>query len=142
MTQEEKSILIKDLSARLPYYPKCEMIDEIRVVNGEKDPSYISTLFPKHVELFSYHNNFTIKPYLRRMSSMTNEEETAYRRTWYDPLFDAATRRHTREEDLMLLAKAQHDSIMFLLENHFDFLGLIQSGLAIEVTKENNPYKD
>ena len=72
MTQEDKDLLLKDLCSRLPYYPKCEMIDELRVVNNEKDSSYISTLFPKHIELFSYHNNFTIKPYLRSMSSMTS----------------------------------------------------------------------
>jgi hypothetical protein len=68
MTQEEKQLVLIDLGARLPYYPKCEMIDELRVVNNEKDSSYISTLFPKHIELLSYHNNFTIKPYLRPMS--------------------------------------------------------------------------
>ena len=74
MTQENRQLLLKDLSARLPYYPKCEMIDELRVVNNEKDPSYISVLFPKHIELLSYHNNFAIKPYLRPISSMTEEE--------------------------------------------------------------------
>ena len=30
----------------------------------------------------------------------------------------------------------------FLLAHHFDFRGLIEKGLAIEVTEENNPYKD
>jgi hypothetical protein len=79
MTQEEKSLLFKDLCARLPYSPKCEMIDELRVVNNEREPSYISVLFPKHLELFSYHNNFTIKPYLRSMSSMTEEEKKEYK---------------------------------------------------------------
>lgn len=28
----------------------------------------------------------------------------------------------------------------FLLRYHFDFMGLISEGLAIEVTEENNPY--
>jgi hypothetical protein len=79
MTQENKELLLKDLCARLPYYPKCEMIDELRVVNNEKDSSYTYTLFPKHIELFSFHNNFTIKPYLRPLSSMTEEERKEYK---------------------------------------------------------------
>ena len=32
-------------------------------------------------------------------------------------------------------------SIDWLLEHHFDYRGLIDKGLAIEVTKENNPYE-
>jgi hypothetical protein len=29
----------------------------------------------------------------------------------------------------------------WLNERHFDYRGLIEKGLAIEVTEENNPYK-
>ena len=32
--------------------------------------------------------------------------------------------------------------INWLNANHFDYSGLIPKGLAIEVTEENNPYKD
>ena len=32
--------------------------------------------------------------------------------------------------------------VNWLLKNHFDFMGLIPKGLAIEVTEENNPYKE
>ena len=32
--------------------------------------------------------------------------------------------------------------IQYLLEHHFDFRGLIEKGLAIAVTEENNPYKE
>ena len=55
MTQEDKELLFKDLSARLPYGVKCEMIDRLRVINNEPKPSYENILFPKHIELFSYH---------------------------------------------------------------------------------------
>ena len=30
----------------------------------------------------------------------------------------------------------------WLNEHHFDYRGLIDKGLAIEVTDDNNPYKD
>jgi len=128
MNQEYKELLLKDLSARLPYYPKCEMIDELKVVNSEKDPSYISTLFPKHIELFSYHNNFTIKPYLRPLSSMTEEEVDEF--TQFDIYADG--------EYIM----PNHEAIDWLNKNMFDYRGLIPMGLAIEVTEDNNPYKE
>ena len=32
--------------------------------------------------------------------------------------------------------------IDWLNSNHFDYRGLIEKGLAIAVTKENNPYKE
>lgn len=119
MTQENRQLLLKDLSARLPYYPKCEMIDELRVVNNEKDPSYISVLFPKHIELLSYHNNFAIKPYLRPMSSMTDEERQEY--------------------GLVLCDELSINQFDWLNAHHFDYRGLIEKGLAIEVTvKEDN----
>ena len=129
MTQEEKSLLFKDLCARLPYSPKCEMIDELRVVNNEREPSYISVLFPKHLELFSYHNNFTIKPYLRSMSSMTKEERKEY----------DSKRKHICD-DYNRYCFDTIESIDWLNKHHFDYRGLIEKGLAIEVTEENNPY--
>lgn len=134
MTQEDKLLLLQDLCARLPFHPKCEMIDELRVVNNEKDSSYISTLFPKHIELFSYHNNFTIRPYLRPLSSMTEEEENEWCGLNIDPLFEAVEWRHTRIEDLMLRAKSQYEPLDWLNKHMFDYRGLIERGLALEAS--------
>jgi hypothetical protein len=138
MTQEDKILLLKDLCSRLPYYPKCEMIDELRVVNNEKDSSYISILFPKHIELFSYHNNFTIKPYLRPMSSMTEEEKHKLLK------FGAITCLKNGEViDVSCVGFEIHADVQdYLNAHHFDYRGLIPKGLAIEVTKENNPYEN
>lgn len=132
MTQEDKQLLLVDLCARLPYYPKCEMIDELRVVNNEKNPSYTSSLFPKHIELFSYHNNFTIKPYLRPMFSMTEEEREEYR--------NIDNRSYSCPIDYAHIPAS--DRIDWLNAHHFDYRGLIEKGLAIAVTEENNPYKE
>ena len=33
------------------------------------------------------------------------------------------------------------DSIDWLNKNHFDYRGLIEKGLAVEITEKNNPYK-
>ena len=122
MIQEDKILLLKDLCSRLPYYPKCEMIDELRVVNNEKDSSYISTLFPKHIELFSYHNNFTIKPYLRSMSNMNEEEKEEYR--------NIDNRSYSCPIDYAHIPAS--DRIDWLNAHHFDFRNLIGRGLALE----------
>ena len=128
MTQEDKILLLKDLCSRLPYYPKCKMIDELRVVNNEKDSSYISTLFPKHIELFSYHNNFTIKPYLRPMSSMTEEEKHKLLK------FGAITCLENGEViDVSCVGFERHADVQDYLNTcHFDYRSLIPMGIALE----------
>ena len=138
MKQEDRELLLADLCARLPYYPKCEMIDELRVVNNEKDSSYISTLFPKHIELFSYHNNFTIKPYLRPMSSMT-EEECIELDNIEATIEDVSKVIPNVPYHIEVVSPKQID---WLNAHHFDYRGLIPMGLAIAVTEENNPYKE
>lgn len=125
MTQEDKQLLLKDLSARLPYYPKCEMIDKLRVINNEPSYSYTEYLFPRHLELFYFHNNFIIKPYLRPMSSMTEEEKIDYQAFFnYDGV------------------EYPEEYIDWLNAHHFDYRGLIEKGLAISVSEYNNPYKE
>lgn len=125
MTQEDKELLLKDLSARLPYGVKIELtwwvMDEGTCIN--------TTLEPDHVEqlLNDEYGDTEIKPYLRPMSSMTGEEKEEYHKlcdSYYGIYFDSI------------------DSIDWLNKNHFDYRGLIPKGLAIEVTKENNPYKE
>ena len=149
MKQEDKLLLLKDLSARLPYYPKCEMIDELRVINNKPNPSYIECLFQRHLEIFYFHNNFTIKPYLRSISSMTDEE--------MDMLFDILhIDKDGKDDDWIKINDVYGIKFFFptgrWIENvaeaydylnsiHIDYRGLIPKGLAIAVTEENNPYE-
>ena len=112
MTQEEKDKLLKYLCMALLY--------EVRVnYGGYEGCDYKLTLttlqdFPTE----------DLKPYLRPMSSMTEEEEYEYRNICASPIL------------------RQWDVIDWLLEYHFDFMDLIPMGAAIAVTEENNPYKD
>lgn len=135
MTQEEKSLLLQDLSARLPYGVICQTDDgkgkliSIECSFGES----LAYMDFGHSEAEEYDlNDNIVKPYLRPMSSMTEEEEIEYDATF-------AT---------IKLADGHYDSTMtyksfdFLNEHHFDYRGLIEKGLAIEVTEENNPYKE
>lgn len=124
MTNEEKQILIKDLSARLPYGVKCRLIS----VRESKEPRTIVGLIPSF-ELFLIdkktifgpteegYNIELIKPYLRKMLSMTAEERQEYEKTFeMTDMFNIKTLR----------------TYFWLLEHHFDIRGLIEKGLAIE----------
>ena len=73
MTQEEKELLFKDLCARLPYKPKVHI--EHDVFYDEREP------YDTELNLSVLYNRcagMEIKPYLRPMSSMTDEEEGRY----------------------------------------------------------------
>lgn len=124
MTQEDKKILLKDLCARLHCGVKFTFSgDSIYTMKGidlivtdEGNWEYVVTakgIEPIEIEY--------IKPYLRPMSSMTEEEEIYYDTVYF-------TLNFYKKED-------------WLNEHHFDYRGLIPMGLALEVTKENNPYE-
>jgi hypothetical protein len=117
MIQEEKELLLKDLCARLPYGVFCEI--------------YNSTCTIKEKLSFGGITHFAddticVRPFLRPMSSMTEEEKKEY--------FN-----RTMTIDIV---KTSKEVIDYCLSHHFDFMGLIEKGLAIEVTESNNPYKN
>ena len=71
MTQEEKQLLLKDLCTRLPYGVKVNITnewfyDEIEPYDRRLDCDVIKSI---------RENRYTVKPYLRPMSSMTEEEQ-------------------------------------------------------------------
>lgn len=133
MTQEEKDLLIKDLCARLPYGVK--FLRESWNYECDQELSVIELL--EDIDKDGYINNtkvYTvedIKPYLRPMSSMTEEESKEYT--------NIDNRSYSCPTDYAHIPAS--DRIDWLLKNHFDYRGLIPKGLAIEVTEENNPYQ-
>lgn len=136
MTQEEKQLLIKDLCARVPHrtfvclnpgaYKKPETCI-LTGVHGEKVHLNVDS-DPFRID--------HIKPYLRPMSSMTEEEENEWSGFNIDPLLEAVGKPHTRIEDLMLRAKSQYNPLDWLNEHHFDYRGLIPMGLALEAPED------
>lgn len=149
MTKEDKQLLLADLSARLPYYPKCKMIDKLRVIDNKPSPSYTECLFPRHLEIFYFHNNFTIKPYLRPMSSMTEEEakeiailhdikdilSVKVTSDYIDVIVDdgvCSTERRTIWYDEIVSSIKCFD---WFNANHFDYRDLIPKGLALKAPK-------
>ena len=131
MTQEEKDLVLRDLCGRLPYSVKCQFEDNLRITDGESSPFYDYALSAHHLGLFMRHNNFHIKPYLRPMSSMTEEETVEY--------CDLQDKFLLSSQYPVTDAYALFD---WLNKNMFDFRGLIPKGRAIEVTEDNNPYID
>lgn len=139
MTQEDKELLLKDLCARLPYNVKCHV------------PTYncVMTLTGKRLNYFCFHkdewgidysheietvldplndqnNDYVVKPYLRPMSSMTEEEEEEYR--------NIDNRSYSCPMDYAHIPASER--IDWLNAHHFDYRGLIEKGLALEATKE------
>jgi len=120
MTQQDKDLLLRDLSARLPYRVY------VRVKYKEGEPCY-GKLTPRDIQWFIDSNIEVIKPYLRPMSSMTKDEEKEYNKTL------CVIRGHG--------SFCTIDTFDYLISHGFDVHDLIPKGLAIEVTEENNPYK-
>ena len=73
MKQEERQLLLKDLSARLPYNPIVH-IHDLNVTD------YDNYLYADDLDsMIAY--SITLKPYLRSMLSMTEEEKKKYYET-------------------------------------------------------------
>ena len=123
ITLKDKELLLKDLCARLPYGVKVQ--DEIGRVNklviGNAD------LVRLYYNDFSLYNQMSL-PYLRPMSSMT-EEETEIFNSDFGGITDGYNSIEIKRID-------------WLNSHHFDYRGLIERGLALEVTEENNPYEN
>ena len=126
MTQEEKQLLLQDLCARLPYGVKCttkSLWNGIYTIVGYKNNRFFLDC-PIYDEGDDEWMIESIVPYLRPMSFMTEEEKIDYQAFFnYDGI------------------EYPEEYIDWLNVHHFDYRGLIEKGLAIEVTEENNPYK-
>ena len=73
MTKEEKDLLFKDLCARLPYHIKVKVW--LKDGTTEEGPLDLQHNYGDVLrDAFYYNKIVDIKPYLRSMSSMTEEE--------------------------------------------------------------------
>ena len=126
MTQEEKDLLLKILCEQLPYGVKvCYKIHK-------KDKPVIVTLSGLLLDYVKDETVVEIKPYLRLMSSMTEEEEHELLK------FGAVTHLSNDEViDVACVGFEYHAKVQdWLNAHHFDYRGLIERGLALEATEE------
>lgn len=124
MTQSDKELLIKDLCTRLPYGVMCRA-NEINL-DGEllfinKVNNIVALYNDKAIGKFDTCQIADVKPYLRPMSSMIEEEKKEY-----DNL-----RAHVCD-DYNRYCFDTYKSIDWLNAHHFDYRGLIERGLALE----------
>jgi hypothetical protein len=123
MPQEEKELLLRDLCARLPYGCRVfyEYVDEL----DGKTYGYSVNLNTWCIDELEA-NKAVIKPYLRPMSSMTEEERN----------------EHFGRTMTIDIVQTSKEVIDWLNKKMFDYRELIEKGLAIAVDEENNPYKE
>ena len=146
-TQANKELLLKDLSARLPYgvLGQCEMdasydteVETIPQTHKFKavaygfneDSLFVCPMIENQDELEIANEEIVdgvyildFKPYLFPISSMTDKQKDEYQyiteRWMNDPAYSIS------------------DSIDWLNKNNFDYRGLIEKGLAIDATGLN-----
>lgn len=145
MKQEHKDLLLKDLSARLPYGVKVQYEDNIFTID------YISAIY-EEIKLDTT-DNYTIdvlevKPYLFPMSSITEEqiEELEGLCDMYVPDDDyypyaykgiEILYKHVLDDNYKFKSNFKIDVIEWFYKNHIDYRGLIPMGLAIDATGLN-----
>jgi hypothetical protein len=155
MTKEDKKLLFRYLSMALPYEVKilhndwdydrdCEF-SSVETLIGIDD-RFIHTLCRHGKDEHSIQEPLSIvdyKPFLRPMSSMTEEEDEKRIKLgiWRGSQTDGyAVTRISPDIPECYNSQAFQNALKFLLREHFDIFGLIPKGLAIEVTQGNNPY--
>lgn len=127
MTQEQKELLLKDLSSRFPYGVKihAKFIDTDTNTEVEKvgvlsmiDNDMVVAFTCDDTNCYNYVAIHEVKPYLFPLSSMTEEQ---------------------KEDMIKSSVGIGSDKNVFdwFNKNHFDYRGLIEKGLAIDATGQN-----
>lgn len=148
MEQKEKELLFKDLSARLPLGVDC-LIEH----NGEHLDTIIAVDVISHAVFAEVGNRWFeldfIKPYLRPLSSMTEEEKEEFAEVTGGncSFIDAHGNffidfgEFICEGSPVSLSRIVY-VINWLYAHHFDVNNLIPNGLALEAPKDMYNVKD
>lgn len=131
MKEEDKQLLLTDLSARLPYGIVAQVSYKDREGWKTEDRKILGIYTDRQVYVdYVYTNIENTKPYLRSMFSMTEEELKEwikYSKADYDCEFTP---------ELTFSFEGCHLSIDWLNAHHFDYRNLIEKGLALEAPKD------
>ena len=130
MDQNDRDLLLRDLSARLLY--------AVKVVRYIERNNKVEQLIPEMdlslrlFELSLSNQWFIIKPYLRPLSSMTEDEKKEY--------FSFIGGQKPFDSDFYIYPKEYRfiyewdvdNYVKWLHAHHFDYRGLIEKGIALE----------
>ena len=141
MTKEEKELLLKDLCARLSYGVTIYRITDNSIHRIQY--SDIIENIDQFSHLLEYSGIDNIKPYLRPMDSMTEEERNEIESVSdcnFGKALDAdikakLNKNYDNSEARILEYHACSSVVDWLNAHHFDYHGLIEMGLALEAPK-------
>lgn len=130
MTKEEKELLLKDLCGRLQnkvmiYLHTSSEITGSAIVLTSSIYGFIEDVLNN-----SPYEIKEVKPYLRPLSSMTEEESREYRM-----FIDYSYNDFTSESLPCVYVKKIDDYLDWLNAHHFDYRNLITMGLALEASE-------
>jgi len=157
MTQEYKKLKLKDLCARLPYKVLCHINGDDTNTPRELSRIEVDELDGILLDFWTDREDYLsiqvylseVKPYLRQMSSMTEEEakeiailhnikdilSVKVTSDYIDVIFDdgvCSTETRTIWYDELISSIEIFD---WLNAHYFDYRGLIEKGLALEATE-------
>lgn len=130
MTQEEKELLIRDLMARI-----CYKVCARQYYTAFGDDFIIEGIIGE--QIYARYNlkiSMTypvekIKPYLRSMSTMTDEEREEYRAL-------GGVMSYNSEHNTWAICAFTPEAYDWLNKKQFDYRGLISMGLALEAPED------
>lgn len=128
MTEQEKQLLLVTLCSMLPY----GVVVKATYKDGEgwkTNDRKLLGVYQHGGQVYLdgvYTSIDNVKPYLRPMSSMTEEEKKEFHHV-------ASLQRNYLGDDIFYTHWQIYD---WLNKNYFDYRGLISKGLALEVPKE------
>lgn len=127
MAQENKELLFKDLSTRLPYRTmvKC---------NTDYHHEFDERLSVVHLMNFY---QWEIKPYLRPMSSMTEDEKKELKELHFYYTDNHIVNDEDKDFKPIIVDEVHCFYIIdWLNAHHFDYRGLIDKGLALKAPED------
>jgi len=121
MKKEDKELLLKDLLGRALYGVKVDYHTNIFTLGYNLYLNNSDVAFENYPMLYYLENIESVKPYLRPMYSMTEEEKKEY---------------NSKFEGRDFSWEIYYGSTDWLNEHHFDYRGLIEKSLALEAPED------
>jgi hypothetical protein len=136
---EDKELLLRDLCGRQMYNVKCQVFNDVNpyTLSGILHNKPHSQLYFEELDWKEYDGFVNVeycKPYLFPLSSMTEEQKKKYN-FWKHEVPVCHYEYGDVVEEVELFDSPE--SFEYLIENHFDYRGLIEKGLAIDATHKN-----